>query len=104
MTAAYMNQADVKSALNVDKAPSIHPWPGPSDGWTYESQYDACNANAAPGTPSMVDFYREIAPKLETTVVFNGDTDPCVSYEGTRQAIIEVGFDEIVRARWICFV
>eukprot|EP01047_Picozoa_sp_COSAG01_P112032 COSAG01_NODE_40798_length_459_cov_1.836111_1_plen_60_part_01 len=34
------------------------------------------------GTPSMVDFYRYIAPKLKRTMVFNGDTDPCVSYEG----------------------
>jgi|EP01046_Picozoa_sp_COSAG06_P015399 serine carboxypeptidase-like clade 1 len=41
----------------------------------------------APGTPSMVDFYRYIAPKLKRTVVFNGDTDPCVSYEGTRTAL-----------------
>ena len=39
------------------------------------------------GTPSMVDFYRYIAPKLKRTVVFNGDTDPCVSYEGTRTAL-----------------
>ena len=41
----------------------------------------------------MIDFYRNIAPRLTTTIVFNGDTDPCVSYEGTRQAIQEVGFN-----------
>ena len=40
----------------------------------------------------MVDFYREIAPKLRKTVVFNGDTDPCVSYEGTRRAVEKIGF------------
>ena len=40
----------------------------------------------------MVDFYREIAPKLRRTFVFNGDSDPCVSYEGTRTAIERVGF------------
>lgn len=43
----------------------------------------------------MVDFYRKIAPKLTTTLVYNGDTDPCVSYEGTRTAIKSVGFPEI---------
>jgi cathepsin A (carboxypeptidase C) len=43
----------------------------------------------------MIDFYRKLAPKLERTIVFNGDTDPCVSYEGTREAIIKIGFDEL---------
>jgi cathepsin A (carboxypeptidase C) len=38
----------------------------------------------------MIDFYRRIAPQLRTTIVFNGDTDPCVSYEGTRTAIKQV--------------
>ena len=39
----------------------------------------------------MIDFYRELAPALEgRIVVYNGDTDPCVSYEGTRNAIEQV--------------
>ena len=42
----------------------------------------------------MIDFYRTIAPQLDTTIVFNGDVDPCVSYEGTRTAIEQVGFAE----------
>ena len=37
----------------------------------------------------------KIAPKLKHIVVFNGDVDPCVSYEGTRNAIQQVGFDVI---------
>merc|ERR1711957_901358 len=48
---------------------------------------------APKGTDSMINFYRRIAPKLRTTIVFNGDTDPCVTYEGTRVAIEKVGFD-----------
>ena len=43
----------------------------------------------------MVDFYRHLAPRLRTTIVFNGDTDPCVSYEGTREAIEAVGLPRI---------
>ena len=43
----------------------------------------------------MVDFYREIAPRLEVTLVYNGDTDPCVSYEGTALAIARVGFGQV---------
>ena len=43
--------------------------------------------------PSMVDFYRKLAPAVPGRIlVFNGDTDPCVSYEGTRAAIAQVGF------------
>ena len=43
----------------------------------------------------MIDFYRKISPFLKVTWVYNGDTDPCVSYEGTRIAIKRVGFPEI---------
>lgn len=88
--AQWMNRADVRKALHVDSSPSKQ-WPGPPAGWEYKSSYNACN-NAPAGTPSMIDFYRYIAPKLKTTIVFNGDVDPCVSYEGTRTAIEKVGF------------
>ena len=68
-----------------------HPRPAP--GWTYTSSYDACNQGKVTVAKSMVDFYRELAPALRgKIVVFNGDTDPCVSYEGTRTAIERVGF------------
>jgi cathepsin A (carboxypeptidase C) len=90
--ANYMNRKDVRQALHVQDAPT-QSWPGPAPGWSYTSLYNACNSGqVAPGTPSMVDFYRKIAPRLRTTIVFNGDTDPCVSYEGTRRAIEKVGF------------
>jgi len=89
-TAQWMMRADVQEALHVTSS-LAKSWPGPASGWTYKSSYDACN-QAPKGTPSMIDFYREIAPKLAKTIVFNGDTDPCVSYEGTRSAIEKVGF------------
>jgi cathepsin A (carboxypeptidase C) len=93
-TAAWMNRADVRAALHVVESPA-KAWPGPGDGWSYSSEYSACNAQAEPGTPSMIEVYREIAPRLKRTLVFNGDTDPCVSYEGTREAIRRVGFAEL---------
>ena len=93
--AQWMMRADVREALHVADAPS-NVWPGPGEGWTYNSSYAACNAYATPGSPSMVDFYRNIAPRVKGSVlVYNGDTDPCVSYEGTREAVIQVGFDEV---------
>jgi len=84
--AAYMSRADVRKALHVD-ASQITSWPSPGIGFDYTSEYDACNwGNVPPGTLSMIDFYKDIVPRLEITWVYNGDTDPCVSYEGTRTA------------------
>ena len=84
----------MKAALHVESSPATS-WPGPPDGWQYTSSvsvahpeslkdpesnvfffwtipssdlgYNACND--APGKPSMIDFYRMIAPKLRTTIV-----------------------------------
>ena len=89
--AQWMRREDVRRALHVDSSPA-KTWPGPSDDWRYESQYAACNDLATDATPSMIYFYRYLAPRLKSTIVFNGDTDPCVSYEGTRAAIDAVGF------------
>ena len=95
-TMAYMRRADVQDALHAHdggRAPRRGPWPGPVEGWTYTSQYAACNYAAPKNTTSMVDIYREIAPKLPNgVIVFNGDSDPCVSYEGTQEAVGQVGF------------
>lgn len=94
-TAQWMMRPDVREALHVTSAPQ-HSWPGPSGNeWTYTSDYDACNAGAAANAPSMIDFYRNIAPRLSRTIVYNGDTDPCVSYEGTRTAIKRVNFRQL---------
>ena len=90
----WMMRADVRKALHVEDAP-VDAWPGPGRDWSYASDYAACNADAKKGAESMVDFYRDIAPRLRTTIVFNGDTDPCVSYEGTREAVKAVGFDRL---------
>jgi cathepsin A (carboxypeptidase C) len=88
--AKWLNDPAVRKALHVESSPA-KAWPGPPSGWEYKSSYDACN-DAPEGTPSMVNFYQYIAPKLKRTIVFNGDVDPCVSYEGTRAAIEKVGF------------
>jgi serine carboxypeptidase-like clade 1 len=91
----YMNRADVIKALNMEKAPS-KTWyaevPDTDTLWEYQSEFAACNDDALPGVPSMVEFYRNLAPRLERIVVFNGDADPCVSYEGTLKAMYKVGF------------
>lgn len=75
--AAYMTRADVRRALHVEETP-IDTWPYPEAGFDYTKEYDACNERAAPDAWSMIDFYRDIVPRLKTTLIYNGDTDPCV--------------------------
>jgi serine carboxypeptidase-like clade 1 len=87
--AAYLSRADVREALHVEKAPTAT-WPYASVGFDYTSEYDACNWDNVIVQKSMVDFYQEIVPQLEKTWVYNGDTDPCVSYEGTRLAVKQI--------------
>ena len=97
----YMNRPDVREALNMQDSPAKK-WyddtPYTNTMWSYHSNYAACNDNSdlSKETWSMVDFYRDIAPRLQKTIVFNGDSDPCVTYEGTRRAILhKLNFSEI---------
>jgi cathepsin A (carboxypeptidase C) len=92
--AKYLNRPDVREALHVTEAP-IQTWPYPDAGFDYTKQYNACNEDADENAPSMIDFYRKIVPHLDITWIYNGDTDPCVSYEGTRTAVKRIGFSEL---------
>ena len=93
---AYMSREDVRKALNVQDAPT-KTWPNVDIGFDYFKEYDACNWGdeiVLKGV-SMVDLYKEIVPQLERTWIYNGDTDPCVSYEGTRLAVKQIQIDEL---------
>merc|ERR1712238_165469 len=94
--AAYLNSPAVRRALHVENAP-ITTWPSPDVGFIYHKEYNACNWQPTIKYPttSMVDIYQEIIPQLERTWIYNGDTDPCVSYEGTREAVKQILFDEL---------
>ncbi|CAD7954169.1 unnamed protein product [Amoebophrya sp. A25] len=92
--AAWLNRKDVQKALHVEEA-KVAQWPQTGAGFDYSQDYAACNQAAEPGAPSMLAFYRDIAPQLKVTLVYNGDADPCVSYEGTRLAMTRVGFKEL---------
>jgi len=92
----YMNREDVKLALHVTETPTKS-WPNDPDiGFNYKKEYSACNDEEDDRDPrSMIDFYQKIVPNLGITYVYNGDSDPCVSYEGTRTAVKRVGFNEL---------
>ena len=92
--ANYMRRNDVRKALHVEEAP-VTTWPYADMGFDYTKEYNACNDEAPADAPSMIDIYREIVPQLQITWIYNGDTDPCVSYEGTRTAVKRIGFTEL---------
>lgn len=89
----YMSRKDVRKALHVEDAPTST-WPDADVGFDYTSEYDVCNDNVVVNK-SMIDFYKEIVPKLQRTWIYNGDTDPCVSYEGTRLAVKQIQINEL---------
>lgn len=93
--ANYMSRPDVRRALHIESPTTT--WPYADVGFDYTKEFDACNwdPDDIVDPRSMIDFYREIVPKLQRTIVFNGSTDPCVSYEGTRVAIEQVGLDVV---------
>jgi cathepsin A (carboxypeptidase C) len=77
--AAYFSRPDVRRALHVEETP-VDSWPyDPNIGFRYKKEYDACNAKATEDALSMIDFYKDIVPRLRTTFIYNGDTDPCVT-------------------------
>lgn len=92
--ATYMSRKDVRKALHVEEAPTTT-WPSVSVGFDYTKEYDACNWGGVLLNISMVDIYKEVVPQLKRTWVYNGDTDPCVSYEGTRLAVKQIQLDEL---------
>jgi len=71
--AKYMMRADFRQALHTEEAPTPI-WPDVDIGFDYTSEYDACNDNVTLQI-SMIDIYREIAPKLKISLVYNGDAD-----------------------------
>jgi carboxypeptidase C (cathepsin A) len=89
--AEYFNRDDVRKALHVTDTPSEE-WPMSSVGFSYTKEYNACNWQPDIKFPNttMVDVYRQIVPLLDNVWVYNGDTDPCVSYEGTREAVKQI--------------
>ena len=93
--ATYMNRPDVRKALHVDESPTTT-WPNADVGFDYTSEYKACNWDGDIALNiSMVDIYKIVVPRLERTWIYNGDTDPCVSYEGTRLAVKQIGINEL---------
>ncbi len=93
--AAYLNRDDVRQALHVTDTNS--PWPFGDAGFSYEKEYNVCNWGPTIKFPNttMVDVYQQIVPLLDRVWVYNGDTDPCVSYEGTREAVKQILKNEL---------
>lgn len=102
-TEAYFQRPDVQAALHV-RTDLPDPWKKhavPAH-FHYHKQYSACNSHAArkdrPPPPSMIDIHRSLLPHMRIWI-FNGDADPCVSFEGTRTAVQRIGRRELYSYR-----
>ena len=110
-TEVFMNHPRVRQALhipefvyasNVASYWKIH---STSDTMVYTKQYNACNhepqndvpsSSSSSSSSSMIDIYRIILPQLPSGAwIYNGNTDPALSYEGTRTAVKAMGYPEI---------
>lgn len=90
----YLSRDDVQVALHVKKA-DVKEWYGCCF-VNYTQQYAAGQDFGAPEPEfpdiSMINFYQEIAPKLNKTWIFSGDTDAVIPMKGTRDAVQAIGF------------
>lgn len=89
----YLSRDSVQTALHV-KVADVTSYKMCSDRLIYTKQYAACSWSDDIEFPdiSMINFYQEIAPELEKTWIFSGDTDAVVPMEGTRDAVQAIGF------------
>eukprot|EP00933_Yihiella_yeosuensis_P005917 TRINITY_DN110528_c0_g1_i1.p1 TRINITY_DN110528_c0_g1~~TRINITY_DN110528_c0_g1_i1.p1 ORF type:complete len:572 (+),score=100.70 TRINITY_DN110528_c0_g1_i1:62-1777(+) len=101
----YLNRADVRKALHADLSPNkVYHLELDNNGYSgYTPEYAACNdhPNGKLGKKSMVDVYRSIASKTQTTkaaanlkhiIISSGDLDPVVQLAGTEAAVNAIGF------------
>lgn len=84
---------DVCKVFNVEKF-FVKVWFGLIENWSYSSVWAACNEGADKYMLSMIDFYCMFVLRFEWMIVFNGDIDLCVLYEGMCVVIIKFGFKE----------
>ena len=91
----YLSRDDVQVALHVKKA-DVKEWWDCGYDLEYTEQYAAGQDFGAPEPEfpdiSMINFYQEIAPKLNKTWIFSGDTDAVIPMKGTRDAVQAIGF------------
>ena len=100
MLSEYLNTEAVQYALHV-----------PGQAWArrvhYTKQYMACfyeeetdPAKKPQYNASMLPIYAKLAGRLRTIVVFNGDTDPDVQFQGTESAVAALGLPPAEGGDW----
>eukprot|EP00873_Tetraselmis_striata_P000148 jgi/Tetstr1/420412/TSEL_011527.t1 len=99
----YLSSPGVVDALHVGGA-NLSAW---GRHLNYTKEYEACfyeedsPASARPRfAESMLDVYRRLAGKVPRMLVFNGDTDPCLQFQGTEDAVASLGYPTTPGGDW----
>ena len=91
----YLSRDDVQVSLHAKKA-DVKEWQACRYNRDYTEQYAAGQDFGAPEPEfpdiSMINFYQEIAPKLNKTWIFSGDTDAVIPMKGNRDVVQAIGF------------
>merc|ERR1719230_432247 len=101
--AAYLNRADVRTAIHVEQLP---PWSLFAARLDYHTQYLACadpstfSAEAPQKRTSVLPIYRELVERGHSVLLYSGDEDPSVQWRGSLAAMRAVGLPEADARGW----
>lgn len=94
-TATYLNRADVRHALHVERMPA---WGLFASRLTYHKQYLACGEGADHSAPQhgidMLPIYASLVKSGHSILLYSGDVDPSVQWRGSELSVRGVGLPE----------
>mmetsp|Transcript_46064 Transcript_46064/g.128015 ORF Transcript_46064/g.128015 Transcript_46064/m.128015 type:complete len:617 (-) Transcript_46064:78-1928(-) len=105
-TAAYLNRADVRAALHMEKSPR---WGLFATRLNYQKQYLACRddaddlaqvGSALQHRASMLPIYANLTRSGHSVLLYSGDSDPSVQWRGSELAMRGVGIPEGAGRGW----
>lgn len=99
--ATYLNRADVRKALHTEQLPT---WGLFANRLEYHNQYRACHDPDAKPAPqkgtSVLPIYRELVDMGYSVMLYSGDEDPSVQWQGSLSCMRGVGLPEADGRGW----
>jgi len=97
----YLNRPDVRRALHTEELP---PWSLFASRLVYHKQYLACAEQIYDDAPqhnhSVLPIYRELTLAGYSVMLYSGDQDPSVQWQGSEASMRSVGHPEAAGRGW----